>query len=91
MVVVVEVEPEAAKWNGSVKQRCGHLLGIGECNIGIDHGSESERVCLRVSVSVSLRVRSEVGIFSPDRVYGEAVVVLDFQNYRENKFLLLLF
>ena len=74
------MEPEAEKWNGSEKQRCGHL-GIGECIIVIDHGSESESVCLCVSVSVSLRMRSEVGIFLPDRVYGEAVVVLVFQNY----------
>ena len=39
------MEPEAEKWNGSEKQRCGHL-GIGECIIVIDHGSESESVCL---------------------------------------------
>ena len=36
--------------------------------------------CVCVSVSVSLRMRSEVGIFLPDRVHGEAVVVLVFQN-----------
>ena len=63
------MEPEAEKWNGSEKQRCGHL-GIGECIIVIDHGSESESVCLCVSVSVSLRMRSEVGIFLPDRRIG---------------------